>query len=105
MVPFREDMRQPDRRYQSQAQAAPIAMHRKVSVQQAAKTHPLQLRQQQRDVIHPLAEYRKLRIHDTILPHSAVLLPKWPNDEFVVEKRENFRWVGCKTGWSSHCDR
>ena len=54
MVAFGKQMSEPERRGPAEAEPEPVAMHRKVSIQQLADPHPLHLGQQEGDVVDPL---------------------------------------------------
>ncbi len=69
MIPFRQDMRQPDRCCPAQADSLPITMRLEVVVQQLCSTHRVALGQQNWNIVYSFCRYRQLFCHFDSLPH------------------------------------
>jgi hypothetical protein len=70
----RENGTQPDRRDSTYAETLPVSMHRERVVKKPHSSHPVHLRQQQRDVIDTLSDYALYLIHPQSLTQSAISL-------------------------------
>lgn len=83
MVTFRQDERQSHSQRPAQTGAVPIAMRRKVVIQQLRKPHLLGLRKQARYVVHSFCRYGKLFCHSDGLPSFRNSVEIGPNRESV----------------------
>jgi hypothetical protein len=72
VIASRENRTEPDRRDSPKRQALPVAMSRKMGVQYFGQSHPLHLRQQQRNVIDALGDDRWFVIHPQSLTQSGI---------------------------------
>jgi hypothetical protein len=71
MVGFRENEGQPDTDDLAQAQALPVAVGRKALIQQRGHLHPLNLGQQQRNIIYSFVLKGELLGHAESLPQFS----------------------------------
>jgi hypothetical protein len=88
MIPSRENRTQPDRRHATKGQTLPVAMGRKMGVKQRRSSHPIHLRQQQRNVIDTLGDNVQFLMHPQSLTQSGIYLQICPNGKicFRVSK-------------------
>jgi hypothetical protein len=74
MIAARENVRQPDRHHVSQAQTLPVAVRRKLLVQQGGEPHALHLCLEHGDVVHSLTVRCQHLSHTESLTHCANLV-------------------------------
>jgi hypothetical protein len=74
MIPFRQDVGQPDHCRPAQARSRPVAMRLEVAIQQVCDAHHLALGQQERNIIHSLGRDRQLFCHTDSLPYFQNLV-------------------------------
>ncbi len=74
MVPFRDNVRQPDCGRPAQARALPIAMGLEVLIQQVWDTYVVTLGQQDRYIVHSFCGYGQLFCHTDSLAHFQNLV-------------------------------
>jgi hypothetical protein len=74
VVSSRENGAQPDRCDSPYAETLPVTMSREMVVKKPRSSHPVHLRQQQRDVIDTLSDDALYLIHPQSLAQSAISL-------------------------------
>ncbi len=74
MIPFRQDVGQPDRCCPAQAASLPIAMWLEVVVQQLWYAHRVALGQQNGNIVYSFCRYCQLFCHFDSLPHFQYLV-------------------------------
>jgi hypothetical protein len=79
MIPSRENRTQPGRRHATKGQTLPVAMGRKMGVKQRRSSHPVHLRQQQRNVIDALGDNVQFLMHPQSVTQSGIYLQICPN--------------------------
>src|SRR5262249_31697559 len=63
VITSRENRTQPDRHQSTKGQTLPVAMGWKMGVKQPRQSHPVHVRQQQRNVIDAFCDYSRMLIH------------------------------------------
>ena len=71
MITLRQRIAQPDRAQPAQTQPLPVAVRRKMHVQQLRQAHPHLLDNQHRGVVHPFTVNGKFVAHAPSLPQSS----------------------------------
>jgi hypothetical protein len=74
MIPFRQDVGQPDHGRPAQAHALPVAMRLEVAIQQVCDAHPLALGQQERNIVYSFGRDRQRFCHSDSLPYFQNLV-------------------------------
>jgi hypothetical protein len=81
MIPFRQEVRQPDGCRPAQAHSLPVAMRLEVVIQQFWHTHLVTVGQQERYIVHSFCRDVQLFCHADSLLHFQNLVTIWPNHE------------------------
>ena len=74
MIPFRQEVGQPDHGRPAQARSLPVAMGLEVAIQQVCDAHPLALGQQERYIVHSFGRDHQCFCHAHSLSHFQNLV-------------------------------
>ena len=83
MIPFREYMGQPDRCHPSQAQPLPVAVCRKMLIQQRYSPQAVHVSEQQRDSIDSFYGDGHCFFHTVSLPESLYRIQIYSNHKWI----------------------
>lgn len=83
MIPFRQDVRQPDRCRPALAHTLPVAMRLEVLIQQPWYPHLVTVGQQEWQIVHSFSRHLHWFCHADSLLHFPNLVSIWPNHELT----------------------
>src|SRR5438552_13509697 len=72
---------EPDRAHPAQTETCPVAVGRKMVIEQRRQTHPLHLLNQQRNVVDALRDDVGYLVHSQSLAQFGIYLQIWANRE------------------------